>query len=119
VPGGYVFVDGTGVGDVGPGLLRERERLANDGFVTIVVSLTADGRLVAPPRIVTRGFIFQPEAGELLDRIAEWVTGVIERQMPIQQADLESALRLELQSRIYDETKRQPMIIPVLTHVTA
>ncbi|MBL7198857.1 MAG: ribonuclease J [Anaerolineae bacterium] len=118
VPGGYVFVDGTGVGDVGPGLLREREQLANDGFVTIIVPLTADDQLAAPSQIVTRGFIFQPESGELLEKIAEWAANVIDQCLPARKADLATVLRRELQDRIYDETKRRPMVIPALTHFT-
>ena len=62
VPGGYVFVDGAGVGDIGPEVMREREALARDGFV--LVNLTLDrnsGRLCEEPEIITRGFIYSPQ----------------------------------------------------------
>jgi ribonuclease J len=118
VPGGYVFVDGAGVGDVGPVLLREREQLAGNGFVVVVVPLTVDGQLCALPQIVTRGFVFQPEANELLAGISAHVKNVIEAYRPTQDIDLESALRGRLEEFIYRETKRRPVIIPVLTAVT-
>jgi ribonuclease J len=112
VPGSYVFVDGTGVGDVGPVLLREREQLASDGFVVIVVHLDAENRLASPLEIVTRGFIFQPQAGDLLVEIESQVSRLLD-QRPVAQ-DIERALRQDLQEFIYQETKRRPVVIPVL-----
>lgn len=114
VPGGYVFVDGMGVGDVGPKLLKERDQLANDGFVIVVVPLTRDGHLSAPPRIVTRGFIFQPQAEELLVDLSEQTVSLLARCSLVADNDLEERLRTHLEDYIHQETHRRPMVIPVL-----
>jgi len=113
VPGGYVFVDGSRVGDVGPILLRERERLASDGFVVVAVSLRADGRPAAPPQIVTRGFVFGPEAGDLLEALSERVSDVLSK-VAGQDTDLERIVRQETSAYLYDETRRRPVVVPVL-----
>jgi ribonuclease J len=115
VPGGYVFVDGTGVGDVGPTLLREREQLANDGFVVVTVALDRQGRPAAPPRIVTRGFVFQPESGELIAGISARVTRLLDELAHSPHTDLETALRQDLEEYLYRETRRKPIVIPLLT----
>jgi len=115
VPGGYVFVDGTGVGDVGPTLLRERDQLASDGFVIVVVPVTRDYHLGAPPKIVTRGFVFKPDSASLLSEISEQAVQVLERNSLTQDQDLERRLRQQLEEYIYAETRRRPMVIPVLT----
>lgn len=108
IPGGYVFVDGAGVGEIGPDVMREREILSRDGFV--LVNLTLDRRtchLVEEPEIITRGFVYAPEAEELLDAT---------RQMVVQSIDcasngrLQSDLEQTLKSFIYTKTKRRPMV---------
>ena len=68
VPGGYVFVDGASVGTVGPRVIREREALGENGFVTVVARYDRrKGQLVGQPRILTGGFVYIPESGDLLD----------------------------------------------------
>lgn len=115
VPGGYVFVDGTGVGDVGPMLLRQRDRLARDGFVLVIVTLTRDHHLGAPPQIITRGFVFEPEAESLLSEISAQVMHVLDKHPLTREADVERQLCEQLEDFIYVETRRRPMVIPVLT----
>ena len=119
VPGGYVFVDGAGVGDVGPTLMREREQLARDGFLIAIVPLSEKGQLLTTPRIVSRGFVFQPQAGDLLEEAARRIGDVLDRRRAIQDARLEDAIRQELEAYLYQETKRRPMVIPVLHKVGA
>ncbi|MBN1580381.1 MAG: ribonuclease J [Anaerolineae bacterium] len=114
VPGGYVFVDGTGIGDVGPVLIRERENLARDGFVVVVVSLMPDKQLAARPRVVSRGFVFQPHADELFEEISQLVVHVLDEAA--QDVDLEHKIRRDLEAYLYQETKRRPVVIPVLAH---
>jgi len=114
VPGGYVFVDGAGVGDVGPTLLREREQLASDGFVVVVVSLGQDRRLAVAPRIVTRGFVFEPQASELQAGIVEHVTEVVARHADADDAGLGKAMCRELEEYLYGEIGRRPIIIPIV-----
>lgn len=117
VPGGYVFVDGTGIGDVGPTLIREREQLAQDGFVIVIVSLSKSGQLSTPPHVVSRGFVFQPRAGDLFAESAKRVSSVFDRQPRVPDARLEDVIRRELEEYLYKETKRRPMVIPVLHKV--
>lgn len=115
VPGEYVFVDGSGVGDIGPAVMRERERLARDGFVIVRLDLdTATSRLASRPSILSRGFVFMPESGELLAAAEEKIREVVARGNGSRLADrLESALS-EL---FYQETKRRPMIFVIVNPV--
>ncbi len=108
IPGGYVFVDGSSVGEVGPSVMREREILANDGFV--LVSLTLDRhscKLRTEPEIITRGFVHEPDAEDLLARtrqiIGEAVNCTSNGRM---QEDLEQSVK----SFLYTKTKRRPMV---------
>jgi ribonuclease J len=114
IPGGYVFVDGAGVGDVGPSLMQERGQLANDGFVVVVLARGPQGELLAPPNIVTRGFVFQPQSSGLLDKIRQQVEQTVQRNAVAAPSDLEVALRRDLVAHIYRETRRHPIVVPVL-----
>ena len=68
IPGGYVFVDGSGVGDVGPSVMREREALARDGFVLAHIVLDCEtGKLHGRPTLITKGFVFVRDAEELME----------------------------------------------------
>jgi ribonuclease J len=107
IPGGYVFVDGAGVGDIGPSVVREREALARDGIV--LVNLTIDRntyQLHAEPEIITRGFIIIRDAEELMAGITKLIRETVQRG----NGDLKEDLRNTLMSYIYNETKRRPMI---------
>jgi ribonuclease J len=110
VPGGYVFVDGAGIGDVGPSLMREREQLASDGFVVAVVPCTQDGQLAAPPSIVTRGFVFHGQTGELLQGASDRIEQALFRTLDAPRDEIEEALGRELEDYFYDETKRRPIV---------
>jgi ribonuclease J len=128
VPGGYVFVDGTGIGDVGPSLMREREQLARDGFVVVVMprkagarlagTRTVDGEPTAAPRIVTQGLVYQPHAADLLDGISARAQEVLDKHRSMDDADLEEALRRSLEDYIYTETKRRPVVSALLSPFT-
>ena len=93
IPGGYVFVDGAGVGDVGPSVLREREMIARDGFV--LVNLTLDGEtkhLLEDPEIITRGFIYTRNGDELLEETSQFVSELGARQPQRQPAERHRAV---------------------------
>jgi mRNA degradation ribonuclease J1/J2 len=94
--------------------MQEREQLANDGFVVVVVARDPQGALVAPPCIVTRGFVFQPEAGLLLDGIRAQVEMVVEAYSTAPRPDLENALRRALEDYFYRQTRRRPIVVPML-----
>jgi ribonuclease J len=107
VPGGYVFVDGTGVGDIGPSVVREREALARDGI--LLVNLVIDrntAQLRDEPEFITRGFIVIRDADELMAGMSKLIRETVRRS----NGDLKEDLRNALMSYIYNETKRRPMI---------
>ena len=107
VPGGYVFVDGTGVGDIGPSVVREREALARDGIVLVNLSLDRhSGQLSQEPEIITRGFIVASDANELLAGMSKLAREAVKRG----NGNLKEDLQHTLSSFIYNEMKRRPMI---------
>lgn len=111
VPGGYVFVDGSGVGDIDPSVVREREALARDGFVLVNLSLDRhSGLLNEEPEIITRGFVHTRDTDELAANMSRLISDFIQRGNGNLQQDLQSALR----SFIYNETKRRPMVFVVV-----
>jgi ribonuclease J len=108
VPGGYVFVDGTGVGDIGPTVMREREALARDGFV--VVHLHLDGRtgsLREEPEIVSKGFVFVRDAEQLFEDAR---TRIDQLAANVDGSNLEEAVETDLSKYFYAETRRRPMV---------
>ena len=107
VPGGYVFVDGAGVGDIGPGVVREREALARDGIVLVNLAINRNtSQLREEPEIITRGFIIIRDADELMAGMSKLIHETVRRG----NGDLKEDLRNTLMSYIYNETKRRPMI---------
>ncbi len=117
IPGGYVFVDGSGVGDIGPVVMRDREILASDGFVVAVIKLDEKtGQPAGRPEIVSRGFVYVRESVELIERAEDKILEVIEKSDG-GRAGLSDRVRDELGKLLYDETKRRPMIMPVILEV--
>ncbi len=111
IPGGWVFVDGIGVGDVGPAVLRDREILSQDGFVLAVVRLNKKtGQLFDRPRIITRGFVYVKEHLTLIERAEEEVIAALR----LDGKDPQATIRKTLSELLYTETQRQPMVMPVV-----
>jgi len=121
VPSGKVLVDGTGVGDVGSVVLRDRKHLAQDGMVVVIVNLSSeDGSLVTSPDILTRGFIYVKESEELMRELKEVVVETIEGCLAENVSDwaaLRSSIKRSLSEHLYKKTKRKPMILPVITEI--
>jgi ribonuclease J len=112
VPGGYVFVDGAGVGDIGPSIVREREALARDGIVLVNLAIDHNtGQLREEPEIITRGFIVIRDSDVLLAGMSKLIRETVRRS----NGDLKEDLRNTLMSYIYNETKRRPMIFITLS----
>lgn len=115
LPGGYVFVDGSGVGDIGPAVLRDREVLARDGFVVAVARRGADGKLSGPPEIITRGFVYLRESESLIQQLASEIVAALSEIGPATSEDTVRQRMADALSRtIYAETKRKPVLIPVV-----
>jgi ribonuclease J len=114
IPGGYVFVDGSGVGDVSTSVMREREALARDGIV--LVNLTLDkssGRLSEVPEIISRGFILSADGESIMTTMRKRITEVVSRADGNLQADIEMLAKTIL----YNETKRRPMVFVTISRV--
>jgi len=115
VPGGYVFVDGARVGEIGPAVLSEREALGQNGFVMSIVRYQRrTGRPVGRPRIVTRGFIFVPGAEDLLAQAEEVARSAASVKPGTAPAEVERRVEAALSRFLYRETKSRPVVIPVV-----
>ncbi len=113
---GHVLVDGLGVGDVGQAVLRDRHLLSRDGFVLAVVAVDGrTGALVSGPDIVSRGFVYEPEFEDLLERARSQVVDALE---PGGDPSVASRrIRETLRQFFYQETKRRPVILPMVMEV--
>ncbi len=116
-PGGYVFVDGSSVGDIGRAVIRDREILAQDGFVLISVNVDRhSGKLLDQPRIVSRGFVYLKDAEDFLDNIRNKVTRVVNSNQQMN-GNRQNLVEESLSKLIYSETKRRPMIFSIVNEV--
>lgn len=108
VPGGYVFVDGAGVGDVGPAVLRDREALGRDGFVTIVGLISSQtGQFIQGPEVISRGFVYLAQADELMNSIRALTEQVVHQNTNGNRAQL---VQNAVGKMLYTELKRRPMV---------
>ena len=121
VPAGKVFVDGTGVGDVGSVVLRDRKHLAQDGMIVVCINISAqDGELVSGPDIITRGFIYVKESEELMEELRNVVLEALDRCSRKHIRDwttLKTTIKNDLSGYLFKTTKRNPMILPVIMEV--
>ena len=121
VTAGMVLVDGTGVGDVGSVVLRDRKHLAEDGMIVVCVSINAqDGGIITGPDIITRGFIYVKESEELMESLREVSMEAIERCQRKRIRDwntIKTAIKNDLSGYLYKTTKRNPMILPVIMEI--
>ncbi len=116
-PGGYVFVDGSGVGDIGPAVIREREALGRDGVVAVVITVRKDGReWVTGPQIVTSGVVYKDQADTTLQGAQEALTRAL-AQSKRSKAALSNAVREALNRYFYQTTRRNPVILPIVVEV--
>ena len=121
VTAGRVFVDGSGVGDVGSVVLRDRKHLAEDGMIVVCVNLSAeDGSILTGPDIITRGFIYVKESEQLMESLQNVATEAIERCQRKGVRDwsaIKSTVKNDLSGYLYKTTKRNPMILPVISEI--
>lgn len=121
VPTGAILVDGLGVGDVGNVVLRDRQHLAEDGIMVVVMSLDkAGGELVAGPDIVSRGFVYVRESDELMEEarltVDEALQGCLDKGVT-DWGKLKSVTKDVLGDYVWKKTKRRPMILPIIMEV--
>ena len=117
IPAGYLYVDGI-VGDVGQGVLRDRKVLAEEGVVVVVVTVDiTSGKVLTGPEIITRGWVYAPEADDLIDEACDRIADAVEASLNNGMRDVE-ALEREVRrvagKFVNERTKRRPMIVPVV-----
>lgn len=121
VTSGMVFVDGTGVGDVGSVVLRDRTKLAEDGIVIIVLSMDGTtGDVVSGPDVITRGFVYVRESEQMLDQTRRLCEDVVADCMYDRITDhgtIKNKLRDAVSKHIYQTTRRSPMVLPIIMEV--
>ncbi len=120
VPSGNILVDGLGIGDVGNIVLRDRRHLSEDGLVIVVVSISGNGEIISGPDIISRGFVYVRESGDLIEDSKNVVKKILEGSTKKQLRDwttLKSEIREGLKSFIFQTTKRNPMILPIIMEV--
>ena len=117
VPGGYVFVDGSGVGDIGKAVIRDREILARDGFLLVSVKVDKQtGFVIDRPEIISRGFVYLRDADELMESVQGTIIDVLRSQRSANGRRRE-VIEESIGKLLYNETKRRPMIFSIINEI--
>ena len=121
VPAGKILVDGTGVGDVGSVVLRDRKHLAQDGMIVVCVNLSSeDGSVLSGPDIISRGFVYMKDNEDLRDAMKMIATQSLEvchNRNISDWATIKSTIKGDLSQFLFKNTKRNPMILPVIMEI--
>jgi ribonuclease J len=121
VPSGVVFIDGLGVGDVGNIVLKDRQLLSENGMIIVIITMDRrTANIVAGPEIVTRGFVYVRESEELMEEIKTVAKEELElciRNKQFEWSTIKTNVRESLISYVYKKTKREPMILPIISEV--
>jgi len=122
VPSGRVLIDGTGIGDVGQVVLRDRKLLSEEGLIVVAVGIDAhDGSIVSGPDIISRGYVYVKESGDLMDEArlcaAQAIGKCLKGHKSPDTAQIKAAIRDEMSRFFFKANKRSPVILPILVTV--
>lgn len=121
VPSGNIMVDGLGVGDVGNIVIRDRKHLSEDGLMVVVLTISKDtGKLLCGPDIVSRGFVYVRESEMLIEDakdVVKWSLENCEKKSTREWSAIKNTIRDDLKDYLYEKTKRNPMILPIIMEV--
>ena len=120
VTSGKILVDGLGVGDVGNIVLKDRQKLSQDGLIIVVITMDANGLVVSGPDVITRGFVYVRESENLMEDIKKLLRKELDKceEKGISDwASIKTILREKLHDYIYKKTKRDPMILPIIMEI--
>ncbi len=121
VPSGNILVDGLGIGDVGNIVLRDRKHLSEDGLIVVVVTISkSEGKVVSGPDIISRGFVYVRESGDLMEDARKVVKGTLDkcdRKTITDWSTLKTNIREDLKGFLFTQTKRNPMILPIIMEI--
>ena len=121
VVAGRVYVDGLGVGDIGNIVIRDRSQLSKDGVLIVVLTMDKErGCVVAGPDLVSRGFVYVRESGQLMDEAKKKVRQALakcEEGQVTEWAAIKASIRDILGKFIYEKTRRRPMILPIIMEI--
>ena len=115
------LVDGLGIGDVGNIVLRDRKHLAEDGLIVVVVTISKkDGKVISGPDIISRGFVYVRESGDLIEDSRNVIKNTLkelENKKLGDWASVKTSIRDDLKSFLFSQTKRNPMILPIIMEI--
>jgi ribonuclease J len=122
IPSGVVYIDGSGIGDIGNIVLRDRRILSEEGLVVVVVSVNMkESKIASGPDIISRGFVYMRESGDLINEaqnlLSKHLTKVIADRKTTQWSEIKNEITDSLAPFLYEKTKRRPMILPIIMEV--